>query len=93
VDGSEVRAAVLRCVGTVYQFKRGGGWQIRKQLLQTGASHLPREPESSDSGNILAFDKGLAPDLRNELQRQAPRQLVEAERLAAIGMMACLISL
>jgi signal transduction histidine kinase len=54
-------------------------------------THL-RKPEISDGGNILEFDQGLGPDLRNELQRRAEGRLIEAERMAAIGMMACAIS-
>jgi signal transduction histidine kinase len=46
----------------------------------------------SDRGNILMFDKGVGLDLRNELQRPAPRQLIEAERMSAIGRMTCSIS-
>jgi signal transduction histidine kinase len=38
------------------------------------------------------FDKGVALDLRNELQRRASSQLIEAERMSAIGKMACSIS-
>jgi signal transduction histidine kinase len=38
------------------------------------------------------FDKGVGLDLRNEPQRPAPRQLIEAERMSAIGSMACSIS-
>src|ERR1700748_3957789 len=38
------------------------------------------------------FDCGVAPDLRNELQRHAQIQLIEAERMSAIGRMACAIS-
>jgi signal transduction histidine kinase len=51
-----------------------------------------RKPEISDSGNILMFDKHVALDLRNERQRRAPRQRIEAERMSAIGRMACSIS-
>jgi signal transduction histidine kinase len=58
----------------------------------TVRTHL-RKPKVSDRGNILIFDKGVALDLRNELQRRrAPRQLIEAERMSAIGRMACSIS-
>jgi len=46
----------------------------------------------SDRGNILIFDKGVGLDRRNEPQRPAPRQLIEAERMSAIGIMACSIS-
>jgi signal transduction histidine kinase len=38
------------------------------------------------------FDKGVGMDLRSEPQRRAPSQLVEAERMSAIGRMACSIS-
>jgi len=51
-----------------------------------------RETEISDRGNILMFDKGAALDLRNELQRRAPSQVIETERMSAIGRMACSIS-
>jgi signal transduction histidine kinase len=54
-------------------------------------THL-RKPKISDRGNILIFDKGVGLDLRNEPQRTAPRQLIEAERMSAIGRMACSIS-
>jgi signal transduction histidine kinase len=53
-------------------------------------AHL-REPEVSGGGNILMFDRGVALDLRNELQRRAQKQ-IEAERMSAIGRMACSIS-
>jgi signal transduction histidine kinase len=54
-------------------------------------THL-RKPKISDRRNILIFDKGVGLDLRNEPQRPAPRQLIEAERMSAIGRMACTIS-
>jgi signal transduction histidine kinase len=38
------------------------------------------------------FDKGVALDLRNDLQRHMQSQLIEAERMSAIGRMACSIS-
>jgi signal transduction histidine kinase len=57
----------------------------------TVRTHL-REPKISDRGNILMFDKGVGLDLRNEPQRRAPSQLIEAERMSAIGRMACSIS-
>jgi signal transduction histidine kinase len=38
------------------------------------------------------FDKGVALDLRNELQQRAQAQRIEAERMSAIGRMACSIS-
>jgi signal transduction histidine kinase len=53
-------------------------------------THL-RKPEISDRGNILMFEKGVALDLRNELQRRAQSQ-IEAERMSTIGRMACSIS-
>ncbi|HEX3445403.1 MAG TPA: histidine kinase dimerization/phospho-acceptor domain-containing protein, partial [Chthoniobacterales bacterium] len=44
------------------------------------------------SGNLLMFDKGVGLDLRNEPQRRAQSQRIEAERMSAIGRMACSIS-
>jgi signal transduction histidine kinase len=38
------------------------------------------------------FDKGVARDLRNERQRRAQSQTMEAERMSTIGRMACSIS-
>jgi signal transduction histidine kinase len=51
-----------------------------------------RKRKISDRGNILIFDKGVGLELRNEPQRPAPSQLREAERMSAIGKMACSIS-
>jgi signal transduction histidine kinase len=51
-----------------------------------------REPETSDGDNVLMFDKGVALDLLNELQWRSQIQLIEAERMSAIGRMACSIS-
>jgi signal transduction histidine kinase len=38
------------------------------------------------------FDKGVGLDLRNEPQPREPSQLIEAERMSAIGRMTCSIS-
>ena len=54
-------------------------------------THL-RKPEISDGGNILMFDKRAGLDLRNELQRREQTQLMQAERMSEIGIMACSIS-
>jgi signal transduction histidine kinase len=54
-------------------------------------THL-RKPEISDRGNLLAFHKRIDPDLRNELKRREHGRRIAAERMAAIGMMACSIS-
>jgi signal transduction histidine kinase len=51
-----------------------------------------KKPKISDRGNILMFDKGVGLNLRNEPQRRAPSQLIEAERMSAIGRMTCSIS-
>jgi C4-dicarboxylate-specific signal transduction histidine kinase len=51
-----------------------------------------RESIISDRGNILMFDKGVGLDQRNEPQRRAQSQLIEAETMSAIGRMACSIS-
>jgi signal transduction histidine kinase len=54
-------------------------------------THL-KKPEISDGGNILMFERGIALDLRNEPQQRARTQLIEAERMSAIGRMAWSIS-
>jgi len=51
-----------------------------------------RKTKISDRSNILIFDKDPSLNLRNEPQQSAPRQLIEAERMSAIGRMACSIS-
>ena len=51
----------------------------------------PRKPKISNRGNILIFDKGIGLELRNELRRRAQSQLIEAERMSAIGRVACSI--
>ena len=51
-----------------------------------------RKTKISDRGNILVFDKRFGLDLRTELQRRAQSQLIEVERMSAIGRMACSIS-
>jgi signal transduction histidine kinase len=57
----------------------------------TVRTHL-RKTKISDRGNILMFDKSVGLDLRNEPQRHATSQLIEANRMSAIGRMACSIS-
>src|ERR1700728_1326456 len=52
----------------------------------------PKKAKSSDRGNILMFDKGAGRRLLNPTQRRAHSQLIEAERMSAIGRMACSIS-
>src|SRR5580692_11178057 len=51
-----------------------------------------RKTNSPERGNILMLDRGVALDLRNRPQRRAPSQPIEAERMSAIGKMACSIS-
>src|ERR1700721_1086031 len=51
-----------------------------------------RKTKSSDRSNILMFDKSIALDLPNEPQRCAQSQLIEVERMSAIGKMACSVS-
>jgi signal transduction histidine kinase len=51
-----------------------------------------RKTKISDRGNILIFDKDPGLNLRNEPQQPTPRQLIEAERMSAIGRMACSMS-
>jgi signal transduction histidine kinase len=52
-----------------------------------------RKPETSDSGNLLIFDKGVDLDLQKaRAQQRTQSQLIEVERMSAIGRMACSIS-
>jgi signal transduction histidine kinase len=51
-----------------------------------------RKTEFRHRSNVLTVDKDLDPDLRIELQQCERGQLIEEERLAAIGRMACSIS-
>jgi signal transduction histidine kinase len=51
-----------------------------------------REPMISDRSNVLMFDKSVGLDLRNEPQRRPQSQLIAAERMSAIGSLACSIS-
>src|ERR1700743_2383350 len=46
----------------------------------------------SGRGNILMFDKGVDLDLRKEPHPRAQSQLIEVERMSAIGRMACSIT-
>jgi signal transduction histidine kinase len=64
----------------------------RKRIIRgTVRTHLSK-PKISDRCNILIFDESVGLDLRNEPQPPAPRQLIEAEKMSAIGQMACSIS-
>ena len=51
-----------------------------------------RKTKISDCGKTLMFDRGVGLDLRNEPERCEPSQLIEAERMSEIGIMACSIS-
>jgi C4-dicarboxylate-specific signal transduction histidine kinase len=53
---------------------------------------LSSKTKISGCGNLLMFGKGVGLDLRSGPQRRAPRQLIEEERMSAIGTMACSIS-
>jgi len=46
----------------------------------------------SDRSKVLMFEKGVGLNLRNEPRRRASCQLKEAERMSAVGRMACSIS-
>ena len=51
-----------------------------------------RKPKISGRGNILIFDKGVGLDLQRASHQRPHGQLIEVERMAAIGRMACSIS-
>lgn len=52
----------------------------------------PRTPNISDRGNILIFDNGIGPDLRNQSPQYEPGRPLEAERFSEIGIVACSMS-
>src|ERR1700686_393733 len=68
-------------------------WEQQERRSQGGTvrTHL-RRPEISAEGNILLFDKGLGADLERASHQRAQSQLIEVERMAVIGRMACSIS-
>lgn len=51
-----------------------------------------RKPGISDRGKILMFDKGVGLDLQNKPNQHEQCQLIDADRMSAIGTMACSIS-
>ena len=51
-----------------------------------------RKLQCSNRGNILMFDNAVALDLPTKSQWRTQRQVTEAERMSAIGRMACSIS-
>ena len=65
---------------------------LTKSFIGACTSDNTSKPKISDRGNILMFDNGVGLDLRNEPQQRAQSQLIEAERMSAIGRMACSIS-
>jgi C4-dicarboxylate-specific signal transduction histidine kinase len=62
---------------------------LTKSLTEVGK---PNNTSTPEAGTTITFDKCIGLDLRNELQRCAHTRLIEAERMSAIGMMACSIS-
>ena len=50
------------------------------------------KPSISGRSNILTFDQGVGRDMQRVSQWRAQTQLIDAERMAVIGMMACSIS-
>ncbi len=55
-------------------------------------TRYPKKSKSLDRGNILMFDKYAGPRLLNPTQRRAHSKLIEADRMWAIGSMACSLS-
>jgi signal transduction histidine kinase len=87
------RRRLPRAVFTATDLLRGNLPRATRTWITGGAvATRLRKPEISDGGNILIFDKRAALDLRNELRRRAQVQMIEAERMSAIGRMACSIS-
>jgi signal transduction histidine kinase len=65
---------------------------LTKAFIKACKSENTSKAKISDGGNMLTFDEGVGLDLRNPAQRHAQSQLIETERMSAIGMMACSIS-
>jgi signal transduction histidine kinase len=67
-----------------------GSITLTKSFIKACKSDNTSKAKIADRGNILMFDKSVG--LRNEPQRRAQSQRIEAERMSAIGSMACSIS-
>jgi signal transduction histidine kinase len=65
---------------------------VTTSFIETCRSDNTSTPKASVCGNILALDEGVGPGLRNELLQLPRNSLIEAERMSAIGRMACSIS-
>jgi signal transduction histidine kinase len=63
----------------------------RREHRETGCTHR-RKPETPDGGNILMLGKDVGLGLRDIRQRHGSYPLIEAEKMAVIGRMACSIS-
>jgi signal transduction histidine kinase len=63
----------------------------RNHKGETVRAHL-RKPKISDRSNILICDKSVGLDLRTKPQRRTKSRIKGAERMSAIGRMACSIS-
>ena len=65
---------------------------VTTSFIETCRSDNTSIPKASVRGNILTLDEGVSPDLRNELLQLPQNPLIEAERMSAIGRMACSLS-
>jgi signal transduction histidine kinase len=65
--------------------------QNRNHKEETVRTHL-WNPKISDRSNILICDKSVGLDLRTKPQRRTKSRMIGAERMSAIGRMACSIS-
>jgi signal transduction histidine kinase len=65
---------------------------LTKSFIEAYKSNSTSKPNISGRSSIPLLDKGVGLDPRNEPKRHAPSQVIEAERMSAIGSMACSIS-
>ena len=71
--------------------RRRQSFDVSLLIIGGTVSTHSRKANISDRGNIFMFDKGVGRDLRNE-PRRPQCELIEAERMLAIGRVACSIS-
>jgi signal transduction histidine kinase len=65
---------------------------LTKSFIEAANADNASKSKLSNRRNILMFNKAVGRGLRSEPQRRSQSQLLEVERMSAIGRMACSIS-
>lgn len=65
---------------------------LTKSFIEAAKADNASQSKLSSRRNILMFNKAVGRGFRSGPQRRSQSQLLEAERLSAIGRMACSIS-